>query len=379
MENRTSSHINHAKSLHSSIATGSEEMILQQFYRNNPTGGALNFCLLREPKFFSALEVEGSKNDVLLVSDSSGLAGVGLISEKDVFINGRKEKLGYYSGLRIVKEYQGSNCYLRMARIARELHANNSCKVYLANVFADNSATLDTFIAQGRTYPSFRSAGDYHTFIFSAYNQIPDKIHHDHLVISKTVRSDIKDLVAFLNKQGEFRQFFPCYTDNDFLQDGGLLKGLSAENILIARHNNMIVGTMALWDQNSFRHWMIKSYSGLLSFMRPMANVLASLGHRPVFPSPGEAINYQIISLCCIDEKHPEAFTLLINNLLKKIKWDKSVYAAIGIHQSDPLLKLFRFPAVRLLSRLYKVYWPEDSRFAQLIDDRLPYFELGSL
>ena len=117
----------------------------------------------------------------------------------------------------------------------------------------------------------------------------------------------------------------------------------------------------------------------MLSFLRPLVNVTASLRKRPGFPPPGIPVNYKIISLCCIDENHPDAFAPLLNEILLEISDKRSVYVAMGFHESDPLLKLFTLPAFSMVSRLYKVYWPEDSQFAEQIDNRLPYFELGSL
>ena len=136
---------------------------------------------------------------------------------------------------------------------------------------------------------------------------------------------------------------------------------------------------MALWDQNSYRYWMVKGYSGMLSFLRPLVNVTASLRKRPGFPPPGIPVNYKIISLCCIDENHPDAFAPLLNEILLEISNERSVYVAIGFHESDPLLELFKFPPAVIVSRLFKVFWPENAQFAEQIDNRIPYFELGSL
>jgi len=372
-------HMHKTPGLHSRTATRADEGILQQFCRDNPTDGSVNFCLLREPGFFSALEVEGSKNDVAVVYDHERLVGMGLRSEKDVYINGKKEKLGTYSGVRILREYQGSQVFLRMARIAREFHEKSDCKIYLANIFTDNTKALDAFVSPGRTHPAFRSIGNYITHIFRPDLQKPVTTHSDHLMIRKAGQDDIEDLITFYTKQGENRQYFPVYTVDHLLKDGGLLKGLSADSIFIAWHKNRIIGTMALWDQSSFRYWMVKSYSGMLSFLRPLINTMVSLRKQPGFPPPGKPVDYNIISLCCIDENHPDAFAPLLNEVLLGIRDKRSVYAAIGFHESDPLLKLFNLPAFKMVSRLYKVYWPEDSQFAEQIDNRNPYFELGSL
>ena len=115
MPDRTATYKNSVAGLHSSIANRSDEKILQRFCRDNPTEGSVRYCLLREPGFFSALEVEGSKNDVGMITDEKKLVGIGMRSEKDVYINGKKEKLGYYSGVRILKEYWGSRVFFRIA------------------------------------------------------------------------------------------------------------------------------------------------------------------------------------------------------------------------------------------------------------------------
>jgi hypothetical protein len=332
MLGRGAQHIHKITGLHSRTATRADEAILQQFCRDNPTGGSVNFCLLREPGFFSALEVEGSKNDVALVYDQEKLVGMGLGSEKDVYINGKKEKLGTYSGVRILREYQGSQVFLRMARIAREFHEKSDCKIYLANIFTDNTKALDAFISPGRTHPAFRSIGSYITYIFRPDLQKPVSVSSDHLKIRKAGHDDIDDLITFFTKQGENRQYFPVYTVDHLLKDSGMLKGLSTDSIFIARHKNRIIGTMALWDQNSYKYWMVKSYSGILSFLRPLVNMMASLRKQPGLPPPGKPVKYKIISLCCIDENYPDAFSPLLNEILLEIGDTRSVYIAIGFH-----------------------------------------------
>jgi len=365
--------------LHSRTATRADDVILQNFSRENPTEGSVNFCLLREPGFFSALEVEGSHNDVALVSENEKLVGMGLRSEKEVYINGEKGKMGYYSGVRILKKHQGNQVLFRIARMARELHEKSDCRIYLANIFTDNIKAIDTFFSLRRTNPAVRFIGNYKTFVFRPDRLNPAGVKNNGLMISKFCQQDTKDLILFINNYGKSRQYFPVYTVDHLTMNGGLLKGLQADRIFLARHNKRIVGSMALWDQNSFRQWMVKNYSGMLNYLRPVINMMASLRNRPGFPPPGAAINYKIISLCCIDDNFTEAFNLLLNEILHEIKNERSLYVAIGFHESDPLLPLFKYPAVSLGSRLYITYWPEDSQFAEQIDNRLPYFELGSL
>jgi hypothetical protein len=380
MPDRTATYKNSVAGLHSSIANRSDEKILQRFCRDNPTEGSVRFCLLREPGFFDALEVEGSINDVGMIKDDNKLVGIGIRSEKDVYINGKKEKLGYYSGIRILKGYRGSRVFFRIARMAREKHKQSECKIYLGNIFSDNVKALDILISPHRTNPSVRFIGKYHTFIFRPERQKPNTAGNDtKLRIWRANQDDIEDLIAFLNKQGESRQYFPVYTVDHLEKEKGLLKDLSIDRILIARHNNSIVGTMALWDQNNFRYWMIKGYSGMLSFIRLPVNLIATMQKKPGFPPRGTILNYKIISLCCIDPDYPNAFVPLLNQTLLDLGNERSVYAVIGFHESDPLLNLFKLPAVRLVSRLYKIYWPENALFAEQIDNRPPYFELGSL
>jgi len=380
MPDRNATYQNSVAGLHSSIANRSDEQILQRFCRDNPSEGSVRFCLLREPDFFGALEVEGSRNDVGMITDDKKLVGLGMRSEKDVYINGKKEKLGYYSGVRVLKEYRGSMVFFRIVRMAREIHKRSECKIYLANIFEHNVKALDILISPHRINPSVRFIGKYHTFIFRPERQKPDTANIDtKLRIWRATRADTENLIVFLNKQGESRQYFPVYTVEHLEKEGGLLKDLSIDRIFIARDNNSIVGTMALWDQNKFRSWIVKGYSGILSIIRLPVNLIATMRKKPGFPPPGIPLNYKIISLCCINPDYPDAFAPLLNQILLDLGNERSVYVVIGFHESDPLLNLFNFPAIRLVSRLYKIYWPENALFAEQIDNRLPYFELGSL
>ncbi len=315
---------------------------LSEFLKIQSSGGSHGITLSREPSYFDALSVEGSSNDVIAVKDSSRIVAVATRSEKLCFVNGRPTMLGYLSNLRIAPEFRRGAILAKGFRFLKELHQAGQAKLYLTTVVSDNLAALDLLTSQRAGLPSYKPAGKLITYLIG---RIPGSDHQD---IRRAAVSDIPAVVDFLQRFGSKQQFFPFYTESDLTNSAGILKGLKISDILIASDADGISGTLAIWNQNSYRRWITQN--------------------------PGD---YRLLSLICVKDNDNAIFEKLLRKALDQ---SPNTQLAIALHQRHPLTAVVkRYSLGALPADLFVVHWQDGTENYQALKDLIPYLELGSL
>ncbi len=355
---------------------------LRAFLHRSPSGGDVRLRIEKEPGFFDAFEVEGERGDVLLARDEvrREIVGVGARAEKACFVNGRPAPTGYLSTLRIDPAFRGGKVlkagYLKM----REMHDAGTAKLYTTTIMSGNVPAVRA-LTQGRPgLPLYRDFGGYATHIYGAARN-PWGRPADIGRVRPASGGDLPALAEFWRRVGSARQFFPVYEAGHLAEAGGLLRGLSPEEVLVLEIDGRIVGTAALWNQMGFRQWIIDGYSTRAGLLRPAWNAFARLTGRPRFPAAGRALDYRFLALFVIEGDSRGVAERLLHAL-----WQKAATEApdglivAGIHERDPLASLLaRPPSVRFDSRLFVVHWEDGREAFESLDDRVPYLEAGSL
>jgi hypothetical protein len=197
----------------------------------------------------------------------------------------------------------------------------------------------------------------------------------------RPAREDDRDaILEFMQAVGPKRQFFPCYETKDLFTSDGLLSGLRPDDLLLAFRGRRLVGTLAGWDQQTFRQTVVHGYGRPLSWLRPVYNMWTRFRGIPQLPRPGRALRCLIGAIPLIVDDDPGIFQSLLEALL----WDRSgrqwECLFVGMHESDPLLPTLRNrPAVRYTTHVYVACWNDGENLRQSLDARPIYLELGSL
>jgi hypothetical protein len=187
-------------------------------------------------------------------------------------------------------------------------------------------------------------------------------------------------LLEFWHRFGKLRQFFPVFETTDLFCNAGLLNGLRPEDVSLAFLGEELIGTLAVWNQRSFKQTIVHGYDGWLALARPLYNAYARMMQRPVLPRPGSKLScaFAAVPIVCGDDV--KVFRLLMEWQLRQLRGRGIQKLLLGLHQDDPLLPAARrFSSVEFVTRLYVVYWPEDTPNLATIMSRVPYLELGCL
>ena len=184
--------------------------------------------------------------------------------------------------------------------------------------------------------------------------------------------------MAFLRAEGSRRQFFPALSVDDFETD--VTRGLQADDFLLVSSNGVLAGVCALWDQSAYKQTVIDHYSGVLSTLRPLYNVVASLLRRPRLPPPGSALRTAYASFLTVRDDDPDVLETLLRAIRAAAHERDIDYVVAGFCERDPhLARARRFPHIPYRSDIYTVAWDDGADFHDQLDGRPCYVDPATI
>ena len=355
------------------IADQKDEAELRRFIASMPMPGSISIRLERNPNFFDAAAVEGNFNETLMVRDLNGsLTGIGNRSEKSVYINGREAVIGYLSGLRVAEKHRSLRYLTQAYAQLKKLHDEGNAAFYLTTIVDENERAVKVLESGRGALPEYKYFGEYLTFLLPSV-----KLNRKSAVeVRLAASSDMPQIISFLNEQGRNKQFFPVYTEKDFVS--GLLKNL--DKVFVAVKNGKICGTMGIWDQHSYKQVVVDSYSKTMKLVRPFYNFQARLRRHSILPEENRQFNNLKVAIPLVENDDFAIFNLLLQAVSHEA-FLKRKPLLFGVHEKDPFKDFLQKKSIRVYkSRAYTVCWPENKNGLVEIDpNKVPYLELGGL
>jgi hypothetical protein len=359
------------------LAGEADDADLRHILAATPMPGAVVVGFRREPSYFDAAVVEGSFRQVVACRDlqTGRLVGFGARSIQQRYVNGVPEAVGYLSNLRLLPEHRNRGMVARGYAFFRKLHGDGRARLYLTTIAEGNRLALRLLTSGRGALPVYHFAGNYHTVALPVGRRWSG--NNGSVRVEPASAADLPEVLAFLRANGPRRQFFPCYEAEDW--QGGRLRDLRPGDVLLARRGRELLGTLAVWDQHSFRQSVIHGYRGWLRWLRPAYNAWARLRGWPPLPKPGESFRYLMAALPVVAGDDPAVFTALLDAALARVA-GAADYLLLGLHEADPLLPALRpYRGTRYTTRLYLVCWADGDDLRTGLDGRVPYLELGCL
>ena len=338
------------------MATPTANAELLQFTAAAEMPGAIRFAFDRAPDYFAALRVEGRHTDVLIGREvkTRRLIATGQCSVKNAYVNGVPTLVSYLSGLRVEPSARSAAFLSRGYARLKALQARHPAQYHLTTVMEDNSSAKKVLLSKQLGLPRYTDLGRFCCMALSLRGKVKAGSKFS---IRKACAADANMIVDFLNREGPARQFFPEYRVDDFGNPNGLLSHLAWQDVWLAFEGSVLLGMLAVWDQQAFRRWRVTGYAPWLRGCRYLLNLGAKLRHLPLLPPVGAALNYFNLGLICIRDNNRDVFNALLDEILQVQRNHYACFLA-GLHERDPLLpELQNRPHVPLTSRLYRVDW----------------------
>jgi hypothetical protein len=361
-------------------AVPADEADLRAFARRAVMPGRMQVAYCREPDYFHGREVEGRSGEVVIGRDeqTGAIAGLGARSVKEMYLNGRRERLGYLSGLRVAPEFRRRTWLARGYRKLRELHHADPVPFYLTTIMRDNAGARDALTSERAGLPRYQPHGGFEVLLLR-----PDRLRmistRSGIAVRRGSADDLSAISEFLAAHGPSRQFYPAYQLEDLASQTGLLRGLAAEDLLVARRGERLAGVLGLWNQAAFRQHRVVGDGPWLRRLRPVLNALARWRGLPDLPAIGCEAGLVNLALNCVAENDLDVWRTLLRAVPDHLVGPERIVAA-GLHERDPLLPtLLELPHLTYSSDLYLAGWEDSREPMTSVDGRVPYLELGSL
>ncbi len=339
--------------------------------------GPMQLAFGCRPSFFQALRVEGASPVVCVVEERGELLGVGAVSFRQVFLNGRSATLRYLSALRALPQIRGSTALARaFARMRVEL-AGRPGDVTLTAILADNATALRVLPGARAGMPVYQHFCDCVTRVVAVSARGPASRCPPSPGCQIGPAADAAELGGFFARHGPAQNFFPvCVAEDLDGREASAFPGLRAEDFVVARDGSTLLGVMGCWDVSRFRQAVVTGYGGALRWARPWLNLAARCAGRPLLPRPGAALGLVYGTLTRVVDPDPRVFHSLLDGALALTRRRGGGPFVLALAADDPLAGCFKaWPHHAIASRIFQVEFGSPATAAAAPDGRTAHFE----
>lgn len=346
-----------------------------------PFKGKISLLYTRRPDACLSFKQEGEDVYIIVARDTkyNKIAGFGACAIRTLFVNGSPARIGYLFGLRIARAYLKKFPILhRGYAYLRTLHQTKNIACYITTILEDN-LPAQTLLEKRRAFmPTYHPFGKYEIFALMTGRTRKSRLSRlASYSFRRAAISDLPALITFLHEQGQQFQFFPILTESTLRSE--TFPGLRVENFwLMQDTEGEFLAAGALWDQRSYKQYVLQGYGGYFKWFYPFAKLLPLFGF-PALPAPGSTLAFCTLSFWTVKDRNPELFSLFLEQMT--LAAASFPFLLVGIHEAHPLHSILqKRPHISYRSNVYLVFWEEQQEFvANLRQDNLPYIECGML
>lgn len=354
-------------------ATTDDDAAITALMESVPVPGALQLVFACRPSFFQALRVEGADPLVCVADDHGEIVGVGAVTFRKVFFNGRMGTLRYLSALRGSPRARRSHALARAFSQMRIELADRPGEITLTSILEDNITALRVLTGSRAGLPPYDPLCTCVTRVLAATSRAKSKPPAG-FQIEKG--GDASEISGFLTTHGPQRNFFPVCLPRDLEgRVDSAFPGLSARDFLVARNHDGILGVMGCWDVTRFRQTQVAGYEPWLRWARPWLNFAARCSGQPLLPRPGSSLGLAYGTLTLIRNQDPAVFTALLDSARVWTRHRGLDHFVIALAHNDPLTAAFnklRYHAIH--SRIFRVHFELSGPITDP-DTRTPHFD----
>lgn len=348
------------------FATPADDEGIRALMRRQSLGGRIRLTMTRDPEFATGCSATGEecRTVVARAGADRAIVGVACRSVRRVFWNGQPRRIGYLSQLRVDERFRGRWLLSQGFRLLDRVHREDPVPAYLAAVVDGDGEAAGVLVSRRRrTFPVLQEIAACRTLAIPL--RAAGRQSAEPLTIAAASAGELAELADFLQTQGARCQLFPVWTEERLR--GLATLGLEPRDILLARRNGELVGSLALWDQSRFKQTAVAGYAGWWRALRPL------------LPPVGAVLRIVYASLICIAGEEPAVFQGLLREACHAARARSNDYLLIGLDVRDPLLRIARaYRHFSYSSRLYAGPWAGEPR-REAFDARLARIDIATL
>lgn len=338
--------------------------------------GRMSVSFRREPDFFAGMALLGDQAQAIVCENSVGqIVALGSRFIRQSYLNGQAARTGYLADLRVAPEVRRGTVLARGFGFFRRLHDADPVALYSTVILDGNTVALNALTKSRASLPFYQPLGRMltpalHLDLPRRAPKIPG------INVRRASVADLPRVTDFLKREHARRQFAPVW-DTDNLTAPGIGR-LRIENFWLAERGDILLASLAAWDQHATRQLHIESYSSGLRRIKPLYNLLAKLSPLKALPAEGKQVPYLYLSALAVTNDEPDLFAYLLATVCNAMRSGPWHYAICGIHERDPLaVVLADYRRIEAAGLLYVVHYPEHAEAFTALDNRIPYVDFG--
>ncbi|MCH8179022.1 MAG: hypothetical protein IIA02_04455 [Proteobacteria bacterium] len=359
------------------IGTPADNAKIQDLVAKITMPGPAQMCFQRAPDFFTGAKVIGDEFVLTVAEDDERpevLAGLTVISGRELYISGHKRRVHYSGDTRVDPFYRRRGIASSLF-LAQKKHRNTD-DLLQGIVLKENTAPLDAAAntADGVLFNYWISHTIETSFIFK--RKLTPRIPAG-VTLRAAQPGDLPAMQAFFDREAPRRNGYPVYDLHKMAAGDPYYAGLKIGDYALALRGGQIIGMLAGWDQKAYKQTRIVGFKPAIKLLRPLYNLYVGIAGGFKLPPVGGALNY--LSLCniLIAQDDPAVFRALIDWVMAHAG-QKHDALAVALTHGDPLEDVPRgYKRQKLFSSHFWLSYGEDPRPG--IDARPLYVELGRL
>ena len=275
-------------------ATAQDSDEILTILEDAPFKGNISLLYTRRPDAYWSFTQEGEEVNIIVARDTKhdNIAGLGACALRTLFVNGIPARVGYLFGLRVARAYLKKFPILhRGYAYLRALHQTKKVACYITTILEENLSAQALLEKRRAFMPTYHPFGKYEIFALTTGRTRESRSSRlASYSFRRATISDLPALITFLHEQGQQFQFFPILTESTLRS--GIFPGLRVENFWVMQNTEgEFLATGALWDQRSYKQYVLQGYGGYFKWLYPFAKLL------PLFRLSGPACSGQHLSV----------------------------------------------------------------------------------
>ena len=302
-----------------------------------PMRGDLTLRMDRGPDFFALHRLEGERSHLGVVERAGKVVGCISVSEREVYLNGRKSTTGYVGDLKVHPRHRDTAiadalCHYAAAQ-CRRLPVGSPT---LVTVLEGNKA-MEKRLSGPRGLPSFQKLTTIRAYSVPILwkRRLTDLAG---MTVERAQWRDLDAMAALWQATASQRQFAGIL---DSAAMGRVIEqapGLLISSYLIARSGRgQILGFLALWDQSAIKQMYVESYSPRLIVVKKCFNGVAPMIGSERLPESGEPLRHQTVFQVCVPPDRPEVLRSLLVTAHNELRSSRCSFFNVGLDIRDPL------------------------------------------
>lgn len=350
-----------------------------EILEDEPFNGKISLMYTRRPDPLVSYRLEGDEAIIAVCHDlqKRKIAGFGVCSLRKAYLNGKIEKIGYLTGLRVRSEYRKSFRIIPQGyEFMLQRCQGKGAKLLYTTILEENTVVQRMLEKKRNFMPQYTPLCGYEVFTCVGSMGRWGEKRQKEFSFRQATLPDVPAMVQLLNEHGKEHNFYPVVNSAMLT---GALPGLTLEDFyLLNDAQGKILACGALWDQRCYKQYIVKGYAGSIKILARISRTLAFTGLPvPVMPREGEAVKLKMVSFLGMAKQNPEIFAIFFSKLRKAA--GRGSMLSIGLTENSAWKQVVAdLPHLSYKSKVYTVAVGEEDLGFNL-ENRPAYLECGLL